>query len=293
MNNTDIVSFAAGAGNLNLLSGDQIVAAEFAVEAINFIAAAVKEQQELNAVYRSKRNFFIQHAIKLSDYSTQRNKTAYPDITIDSTNWKKYFNPVDFERRHGARRKTDIRHYKTELHSEGLLLSWKTTEVAQPQGTLIDSIVWRPMFTSDLRFDFSRDFEFRMMVGGDKPIGAIISIKIADNYLFDFTPVLTAGYSDVTKYGPYRYNAVTNLLTLGMSTAIPKKFHPSNKLKKELVIQKKGNLLRASWETEKSKFSEVEINTFFNKDSFKVTFLGDNYYKGDEMIIYNVSLKYL
>lgn len=294
LGNSDLISYAAGAGNLNTLSGNAIVTADFAIAAIDFIATAVKEQKEINALNRTKRNFFYQYCLKLSDYSLERNKILYPDIVIDSSNWMNYFNPINFERVHFKRRnKASVRNYRTEPQADEILLTWKETEIIDKRtaGSFQDSVVYLPFFNKNLKFDFSRDFEFHMTVSTDIPIGAVVELKIADNYLFGYTPVLGAKYSDVTTHQSYKYNPLTHEFDKGIAAMVPKKFYPPNKTEKELVLKKVGNKFFAYWVADNQKVCKTEITTFFNRDSFKVAFRGNAY--GSQMIIKNVSLKYL
>lgn len=294
LGNTDMLAYTAGSGMLNDLTGDIVVAADFAAAAVQFIGSGIKEQKELNALYRLKRDFFDKHCLKLSDYGPVRNKLQYPDIQIDSSNWKSFFNQIDAYRV-DVGRKGKTRNYKTEPHPDGILLSWKVTENLdlQSMGTLKDSVIFTSLFSKDMNFDFSRDFEFHMTVESDKPIGAIVALKIADNYEVSFTPVLTAGYSNVTTYGRYKYNPVKGTIERGIGAMIPKKFHPQDKNRKEIVLKKVGNKLISYWTNDKEKVCESDISTFFNRDSFKVAFIGDTFYKGDQMLIKNISLKYL
>lgn len=294
MNKADLLAYTAGSGMLNDLSGDAIVATEFAVEAVQFIGNAVKEQQELNGLYRLKRDFFNQYCLKLSDYAPERNKMLFPDIQIDSSNWKNYFNQIDVYRADMGRN-ANLRNYRTDPHEAGIMLSWKATDRLNKRsnGSFQDGITFTSLFTNDLKFDFSRDFEFRMTVASDQPIGAIVILKIADNYEVSFTPVLTAGYSDVTTYGRYKYNPINGFMERGIGAMVPKKFHPGNKNQKELILKKVGSKLISYWVDDKQKICESEITTFFNRNSFKVAFIGDTYYKGDQMLIKQISLKYL
>jgi hypothetical protein len=294
MSNADMLAYTAGSGTLNDLTGDAVVAADFAVAAVQFIGSAVKEQQEINALYRLKRDFFNQYCLKLSDYGPERNKLLYPDVQIDSSNWKIYFNPIDAYRA-DVGRKASLRNYKTEPHQDGIMLSWKANEKLDKRtlGSVQDSVIFTSLFSNDLKFDFSRDFEFHMTVASDQPIGAIVILKIADNYEVSYTPVLTAAYSDVTIYGGYKYNPINGLMECGIGAMVPKKFHPNDKNQKELVLKKVGNKLISYWINDKQKVCDSEITTFFNRDSFKVTFIGDTYFKGDQMLIKHISLKYL
>lgn len=294
------------------LSQEELMLLEVGSELLNMINEDINAQRKLKEINDAKQSFFNTHSPKINDFPIVRNKSIYPDVNIDSSNWIYYVSDFNFYRKDLVylSNKMKFRNYKTIKKDDELTIDWTTIKILDKDepipmnvkidtGTYNNSGEWRDLFNKDVKFDFSKDFVFVLKTSSPSWSDAGIQIEIGGTYCFDFNPVYMGNKSGISAYNSYQYDPATNNLTKGrMTTMIEQKFTTNKTNIRELVITKKGNKLLCYWECKECKQNEnvpMEINMdkLYHNERIRMRIRGSFIAKGEQIKINSISLKYL